>query len=45
VGQLEALLDMFGLAQGCDTIELERTIKKLGLRDFERAVDAGRDYT
>lgn len=44
VGQLERLLAMFGLANGCNTIELERTIKKLGLREFERAVDAGKDY-
>jgi len=44
VSQLERLLMMFSLANGCDETRLKRTIKELDLTGFERAVDSGKDY-
>lgn len=44
VGQLERLLGLFSLANGCEGDAHEKAIKNLDLRGFERAVDAGKDY-
>jgi len=44
VRQLERLLSMFSLANGCDRTKLERAVKELDLRGFEHAVDTGKDY-
>lgn len=44
VGQLERLIGMFSLANGCDPAGLEQNVRGLALRAFERAVDAGKDY-
>ncbi len=44
VGQLERLLGMFSLSSGCDSEAHEKAIKALDLREFERAVDSGKEY-
>ena len=45
VGQLERLLGLFALANDCEGDAHEKAIKDLDLRGFERAVDAGKDYS
>ena len=44
VGQLERLLELFSHSTDSDSNQLERTIKDLDLRAFERAVDIGNEY-
>jgi superfamily II DNA or RNA helicase len=44
VGQLERLLGLFSLAHGCDSDAHGKNITQLRLREFERAVDAGKEY-